>query len=110
MTEHRLGVSENYLVKRKLVLEADAVNVIELAIAAIDGLYGLDRVDFDVQKGVLKMAYDASRLDIEQIESILNTHQIPLKKGWWQKRRLKQYRFVDQNIKENRNREPWCCH
>ncbi|AJQ97454.1 hypothetical protein [Gynuella sunshinyii] len=110
MTEHRLGVSENYLVKRKLVLDAHTNQDVQPAIAEIDKLYGLDKVDYDTEKCVLKLAYDGTRLDIEQIEAILEVHQITLKKGWWQKRRLKQYRFVDQNIRDNQKREPWCCH
>ena len=56
------------------------------------------------------MAYDASRLCIDHIETILARHAIEISNSWWNRFKEGHYRFVDQNIKDNASKEPWSCH
>ncbi len=108
--EHRLGVREATLVKRKLRLEVGNAHNMQQAVADIDRLFGLDRVALNRRRRMLHLAYDASRLSIERIEAILAEHDIGIGQGWWNRTRANHYRFVDQNIKDNAATEPWNCH
>ncbi|MAK45281.1 MAG: hypothetical protein CMN80_14160 [Spongiibacter sp.] len=109
-TEHRLGVSEVNLVVRHLKLDAKNVSNINDAITEIDKLYGLDAVSFDEQSQVLNLAYDASRLCLDGIEDVLAKHGIEVGHDWWTHFKEGYYKFVDQNIKDNSEHEPWSCH
>lgn len=108
--EHRLGVSEVFLVTRKLKLEPCNPEALRVALGEIDALFGLERVSYHTDKHKLSMAYDASRLCIDHIEEILARHAIEISHGWWTRFKEDHYRFVDQNIKDNVNKEPWSCH
>ncbi|SHF67809.1 hypothetical protein SAMN02745148_03266 [Modicisalibacter ilicicola DSM 19980] len=108
--KHRLGVSEANRVTRHLKLEPSDRQNRQSAIAEIDRLYGLDSVSFDESKRMLHLAYDASRLCIEDIESILSKCSIDISHGWWNRFKEENYRFVDQNIKDNAAKDPWSCH
>ena len=108
--EHRLGVSEVNLVKRHLKLEEAPLDKIQLAIEEIDKLYGMDSVSYDDTSRVLNMAYDASRLCIDGIEEILKKHGVEVSHDWWTHFKEEHYRFVDENVKDNAEHEPWSCH
>lgn len=108
--ERRLGVSESNLVTRTLKLQSGDADALRLAIAEIDELFGLERITCDTDKRRLSMAYDASRLCIDQIEAILARHAIEISNGWWNRFKKGHYRFVDQNVKDNASKEPWSCH
>ena len=108
--EHRLGVSDANLVKRKLKLKPGNSGILYQAIEEIDHLYGIDSISFDERKRMLNMAYDATRLCIDGIENILGKHSIEIDQGWWNRFKKGHYRFVDQNIKDNLSSEPWSCH
>ena len=108
--EHRLGVSEVNLVKRHLKLESAPLGKIQSAVDEIDKLYGMDSVSFDEKSRVLNMAYDATRLCIEDLEEVLKQHDVELDHGWWTHFKEEHYRFVDANVKDNAKREPWSCH
>lgn len=109
--ENRLGVSEINRVTRHLVL-VTPINTTQLnaAIAEIDQLYGLDDVTFDEKSARLDFSYDASRLCIDCVEEVLEKHSIYPKHGWWTHFKEEYYRFVDQNVKDNAQHEPWSCH
>lgn len=109
--EHRLGVSEINLVNRHLPLitPVDSQKMAD-AIEEIDQLYGLDHVALAEKSGMLDFAYDASRLCIQCVEDILDKYEIQIKQGWWTHIKEEYYRFVDQNIKDAAQHEPWSCH
>ncbi|ACO78024.1 hypothetical protein AvCA_18110 [Azotobacter vinelandii CA] len=108
--DHRPGVREAYLVKRHLKLEAlDAARADAIA-QEIDHLVGVDRVDLDKASGRLDIAYDASHLDLEQLEEIVRRHGSDLDHGWWTHFKEGWYRFADRNLKENARHEPWSHH
>jgi len=106
---HRLGVTEVDLVVRHLKLESFEEKLLQQALTQIDQLYGIDDVSFDKSSAVLNLAYDASRINIDQIEKLLVEHQITISHDWWTQFKEGYYRFVDKNIKDNANHQPTCC-
>jgi hypothetical protein len=95
---------------RNLKIETEKHDDIEAAINEIDKLYGMDSVSFDSALCVLNMAYDATRVNLENIEVVLNSFEIFIAHDWWTHLKDEYYRFVDQNVKDNANHEPWSCH
>lgn len=82
-TEHRLGVSEVNLVVRHLKIDLKNDANINEAISEIDKLYGLDAVSFDEKTQVLNLAYDASRICLDDIEDVLMKFGIEVGHDWW---------------------------
>lgn len=108
--EHRLGVEESSLVKRRLKVEAPNKSEMALAIKEIDAIYGMDEVSFDEVSNQLCVAYDASRICLDCVEEILEKNKVKVYQGWWNHFKEECYRFVDQNIKDNAKHEPFSCH
>jgi len=108
--EHKLGVSEVNLVSRHLKIEVAPAETIQAAVAEIDETYGVDSVSFDEKHRKLDLAYDASRLSIEDIEKVMEKHGLEVSHDWWTRHKEGNYRFVDQNVKDNAKHEPWSCH
>lgn len=108
--QHRLGVCEVNLVARHLKLEQPDEKRLASAIARINDLFGLDCVSFDAPSNVLNLAYDATRVSIEDVESILEEFEIEIGHGWWTHLKERYYRATDENVKENAQAEPWSCH
>lgn len=107
---HRLGVSEVNLVVRHLRLEPIEQIRLQEAIAEIENIYGLDAISFDEKSNVLNLAYDASRVCLDGIESLLKLHDVEVSHDWWTHFKEGYYKFVDQNVKDNVNHEPLSCH
>tara|TARA_R100001143_G_scaffold62492_1_gene65924 strand:- start:104 stop:451 length:348 start_codon:yes stop_codon:yes gene_type:complete len=105
-----LGVSEVNLVRRHLKLEPVGQRKLQAAIAEVDQLYGLDAVTFDGKNHVLNLAYDASRICLDDIEETLKNYGVDVSHDWWTHYKEDYYKFVDGNIKENASHEPWSCH
>jgi len=108
--DRRLGVSEINLVTRHLKLVPCDEAAIQAAIADIDQLYGLESVSYDSRKSRLDLAYDATRICLDCVEDILRKHAVEVSHDWWTRLKEEQYRFVDQNVKDNATHEPWSCH
>jgi hypothetical protein len=108
--EHRLGVEEVNLVKRRLKVIEPNERAITIAVNEIDDIYGLDRVSFDSASHQLYVAYDASKICLDCIEEVLNEHQIRVDQGWWNQFKEDYYRFVDENVKANAKHVPFSCH
>ena len=107
--EHRTGVSLANLVVRHLKLEPADDDKLNAAIQEIDQLYGLDGVSFDYKSQVLNLAYDAARLNIDDIEELLKKYNLQISHHWWTRFKKNHYAFVDQNVKDNAKAEPHCC-
>lgn len=107
---HRPGVSETDLVTRKLRLQPSSLQQIDAAIEAIDSMFGLDCIEFDQQTAELHLAYDASHLGLDAIEQVLQEYGIRTGQSFWLRLRYGYYRYVDQNIKDNKHHKPWSCH
>lgn len=106
---HKPGVHEAYLLKRHLKLEdLDAEKAGAIA-QEIEPLVGVDAVALDPATRRLDIAYDASVLQLEQIEAIVRRHGSDLDHGWWTRFKEGWYRYTDQNARDNARHEPWCC-
>ena len=81
--KHRLGVTEVNLVVRHLKLEPIMTAKVNAAINEVDQLYGVDGVSFNEKAQVLNLAYDASRLCIDDIEEVLKKYDIEISHDWW---------------------------
>ena len=109
-SDHRLGVSEVNLVVRHLKLTDPETEKIEGAVNEIDHLFGLDGVSFDAKSEVLNLAYDGARISLEDIESILTKYQIEVSHDWWTQLKESFYKYVDDNVRDNAQRQIWSCH
>ncbi len=107
---HRVGVSEVNLVDRHLKIEFIEENKIEEAIRDIDKVLGVDAVSFEKEKLVFNIAYDASKVCLDDIEEILIRYDVEVSHDWWTSFKEEYYKFVDQNVKDNANHKPWSCH
>jgi len=108
-TDHKPGVHEVYLVRRKLKLDSlDAEQATAIA-QEIEPLLGVDSVALDPVTRRLDIAYDASVLQLEQIEVIVRRYGSDLDQSWWNRFKEGWYRFTDQNVLDNARHEPWCC-
>lgn len=108
--KHRLGVSEVNLVVRHLKLENVSDETMANIVEEIDKLYGLDSVTYEEKPQILHLAYDASRLNIDGFEELLHQHGVEVSHDWWTRFKEGYYRFVDQNVADNKTHEPWSCH
>lgn len=108
--DHRPGVSQATLVTRKLKVKPDAAERISAAVTEIDTLAGLDSVSYDPDHQKLRLAYDAKRLCIDDIEEVLSRHGVDIGDGRWNRIKEDYYRFIDQNVKDNARQKPWSCH
>jgi hypothetical protein len=109
-SEHKPGVHEQYLVKRRLKLEGFTHDDAVALVRDIDQLRGIDRVSIDEKTKMLSVAYDASTASIGQIEEVLTRHDCDLSHTWWNRFKERWYEVKDQNIKDIASRDPWTCH
>lgn len=109
MTEHRLGINPGFLTKHTLSLSDTANSDFNAIMAEIDELPCVDMVRFDKRKRHLKIAYDASNHNIDEMIAIVERHGVAIKDSWWSRIKLGWQRQSDENIKENAHHEAACC-
>ena len=108
--DHRLGVDEVNLVKRRLRVIEPNEEAMAQAVEEIDAIYGMDEVVYDAEAHELYVAYDASRICLNCVEEILKAERVAIDQGWWNRFKEEYYKFIDQNVKENAKHEPFSCH
>ncbi len=110
MNSHKLGVTANYLVKRRLLLNGvfpqNGTAITETA----EALIGVDAVTLDLPTGTLDVHYDASKRQLDDFIEIIKHEGSTLSATRWQRFKRGWYRYFDQNIKENAAEKPWSCH
>ncbi|PCI63263.1 MAG: hypothetical protein COB35_01325 [Gammaproteobacteria bacterium] len=114
-SNHRVGVSEMNFVTRHLKLNytkgsADEQQSAEMMLKEIDQTFGVDSVSFADKENNLTVAYDASHFDIEHLEVVLPKYGFEVAHQWWNNLKESYYKFTDQNIKDNAEHQPSCCH
>jgi len=109
MTEHRQGVDPGFLIKHRLNLAGTGLADIGALVAEIDELPCVDQVQFDKGKQQLKIAYDASHHNIDEMIGIVEKYGGVLKDSWWNRARLNWQRQTDENIRNNATHEAHCC-
>jgi len=78
-------------------------------VAELDHIPGVDEVEFDAGSKTLRLAYDASHHDIDEMIGIIERHGADVKSNWWSRKRLGWQRQTDQTIRENATHVPHCC-
>lgn len=108
--KYRVGVCEKTLVKRYLKLQDADDGQLVLAMGEIDQRLGINEVNFDQKKRVLFVAYDAVKLALDDIETVLSRYNVFLKHSWWLDFKNSYYRYLDENTKDHAKQQPWSCH
>ena len=109
MTEHREGINPGFLIHHKLALTGlSAANADDIR-SELDELPGMDSVSVDTSRQCLKVAYDASHLNIDRIIEVIEQQGAGLRTGWWTRMKLNWQRQTDSNIQENFTHEAHCC-
>ena len=108
--EHRVGVTEVNLVIRKLQLKGLTEFNRAKILSEIDEAFGIDSVTLDLKEGLLLMAYDVTHITLDAIKLIIRKHGADSTDSW--RGRLKEgyYKFVDQNMRDNKTHKPISCH
>lgn len=107
---HRAVVNECCLVIRHLKLDNLDHEKAEAIGQAIDQITGVDMVSLNDDRSILNVAYDAGKVNIEDIEAVVRDHGADIAQGWWTRFKESWYRFSDNNVRENKERTPWSCH
>jgi hypothetical protein len=107
---HRVGVQEANLVVRHIKLENVNEKNIKTILAAIDQQFGIDNVNYDEHTSTLSVAYDVTHCSIDGIEEIIHRNNADIAHNWWSRFKESYYKFTEQNIKDNAEYEPTCCH
>ncbi|NIB39733.1 cation transporter [Pseudomaricurvus alkylphenolicus] len=108
--QHKVGVNEDSLMVRHLKLEGPVLEHHQLIAQEIEKLLGVDAVSVDPSESLLKVAYDATKRELNEIEEIIRKHECDIADDWWTHFKEGYYKFVDQNVKDNASHEPWSCH
>lgn len=109
MTKHRIGVNPGFVTKHTLALDGlNDVNV-KAIFSEIDNLPAVDGVWVNEEKQTVKIAYDASRHDIDEMIGIIQKHDAEISDSWWTKTKLGWQRQTDQNIRDNSTHVASCC-
>ena len=106
---YRPGVNEIFLLSRHLRLEGLNSGKSELIVSTIDNMPGINEVSIDEDRGILNLSYDASRVDIDQIEEIIKQTGNSISHDWWTQLKKSWYRFTDSNSQSNASQQPGCC-
>lgn len=109
MSKHRPGINEGFLTKHKLKLVSLSAGNAEAIRSEIDAMFGVDGVWVDLDTGTIKVAYDGSLHDVDEMLDIVRKHGADVSPDWWNQFKLRRDREIDQNIKDNAKHEPHCC-
>ncbi|RQW62609.1 hypothetical protein [Vibrio viridaestus] len=109
---HRVGVREKFLVKRRLKIDQrnSGEEGVQSAIEALDVMFGLDDVSYVMKKQTIEVAYDVGHLSLAEIRQTLSEQAVKENRGLLNRIRLSYYQYLDQNIRDNMAQEPWSCH
>ena len=96
--EHRVGVKEANLVVRNLRLCKVTDENCDALIEEIDRLFGIDEVSYNIREKVIHLAYDATHLNLEGIETVIRKHSADLHNDWWTHTKESYYKKVTTNL------------
>lgn len=108
--DHRVGVKEVNLVTRNLRLSNVNEKNRDALMKEIDQLFGIDEAVFNTKEESIYLAYDASNINLDEIEEVIRKYGADIHNDWWTHTKEDYYKFVDQNVKDNSNHTPWSCH
>lgn len=109
MNEHKSGINPGFLAKHTLRLTGLNQSNAALISDALEEMPCMDSIKLSIPKQTVKLAYDASRHDIDEMIAIINQYGVSLNTGWWSRTKLSWQRQIDQNIQDNSKHEAHCC-
>ncbi len=108
--DHRVGVQEANLVVRHLKLEGITDENKAAILSEIDQTFGIDNVSFDDNSQTLNVAYDATNCCLDGLEEIIHKYGADISHDLWTHFKEMYYKYVDENVKDNAQHQPWSCH
>ncbi|MEH6627849.1 MAG: hypothetical protein V7739_15495 [Motiliproteus sp.] len=107
-SEDSVAIGDGFVLKRQLLLDVGKGDL-TVMLASIRVLPGM--VTAVITTGDrLVVKYDASRIQIDQVLELLELSGISIRRGYWQRHRLRWYRFVDHNTAANaQSTSSHCC-
>ena len=109
MSEHRSGINPGFLAKHSLSLRGVNESNAQIIAEELDELPSVDGVWLNERKQTLKIAYEASHHNIDEMIAIVEKHGAAIKDNWWSRTRVGWQRQIDENIKDNARHEAHCC-
>tara|TARA_R110000868_G_scaffold96209_3_gene264719 strand:+ start:2728 stop:3075 length:348 start_codon:yes stop_codon:yes gene_type:complete len=109
MSEHRLGINPGFLTKHTFGLSGLNESNAQAIAVELDKLPCVDGVWLNRNKESLKIAYDASHHNVDEMIAIIEKHGAKVKDSWWSRTKLGWQRQTDENIKDNAKHEAHCC-
>ncbi len=107
---HRNPVTE-VIVKRKLIIASEIDGAfLDACINRLNSTFGIECVNYTHVNKRLTVRYNALIVCIRTIQKILKNERVWLQPCLRNKFRLGWYEYLDDNIKENNQHEPWKCH
>ncbi|QFU22775.1 cation transporter [Shewanella eurypsychrophilus] len=106
--DHRGGVKEVNLVVRHLKLEGITAKNKQVILDKIDRIIGIDSVSFDEDTATLNLAYDATHCDLDLFQQLIQEEGADLSHSMWTRVKEGYYKYVDQNVKDNSEHDPYC--
>lgn len=108
--KHRVGVCELNLVIRKLTLTGLTGKNHASLYQAIETTFGVDKVTLNRQSALLIVHYDATHTNLDAIKAIINSQQADIDQKFWSRIKTSYYKFIDQNILEQKSHKEVSCH
>lgn len=87
-------------VERKIPVAAHAVGPLQEAVRQLRAMEPVSDAQVDKQ-GRLRVAYDASRIGMSDIEALLHRSGVARATGFWPRLKLVWYRYLDENARAN---------
>lgn len=109
MSRHRSGINPGFITKHTLSLCGLNKHNATLIVRELDELPCMDVVKFNEAKQKLKIAYEASHHNIDEMIAIVEKYGASVKDSWWSRTKLGWQRQTDQNIKDNAKHKAHCC-
>lgn len=109
LTNLTLGDNENYLMKRHIKLDTLTSDDTPRLMDALNELPGVTRITLDIKRKLLTLHYDALRLDIDKVLSVLHDRGFCPRQSRWQDIKLGLYRFTEENARDNASHQSHCC-
>lgn len=75
----------------------------------LQSLPGVETAVADSDRNTLKVSYDGSQYNIDQLLEIVRKHGARAGRGWWNSIKLAFARQTDQNVRDNASHHATCC-
>ncbi|WP_221798610.1 hypothetical protein [Oceanobacter mangrovi] len=109
MSQYKTAINPGFVVKHRLSLCGLSEQAASQTAEELGAFPWMDKVKLDAPRQVLKLAYDASSHNIDEVIAVVEKHGGSVSEHWWSQLRLGWQRQIDQNIHNNSRHEAHCC-